>query len=475
MISFLRIARVLRVFKLVKTMKGLNKLVITLIKSIPSLFNIALLLGLLFFVFACIGMNLFADIMPGENLNQYANFRKFGTSLLLLFRMSTGEYWNGIMHDCTITPENSDCSMEDGNCGYPVGARIYFFMFIILGQFMLLNLFIAVILEAFGSSEDSEDSFNDEKGEAFIRQWQYLDPEATGWIFTREISTLLKQLQYPMGIHQDPAVTSGQRPEYSGKELDRIVAALNIEEGEGKRAGKVPFSQVMKALAERCMGVPISKELADRVEALQDLEKADLKNRDVSPAFTREHVKNSVAVEIQGITDGYDGKVRGGYTACVKVISVEYKVRWLRPVIDGTPNLPIITNRHVQDQTTVSIELNDKLHKMRFDQKLYEVTWIGDRSRLGEYVVTSVEEVPGGTVTLSNGAKFRNIQADVVFVSVSPHLNGVCKLSNGASFKNPPTQATMSDRYAALMVQKVFRAKKDREALAKRREEAALI
>jgi voltage-dependent calcium channel T type alpha-1G len=104
MISFLRVARVARVFKLVKSMKGLNKLVTTLIKSIPSLINIAILLMLLFFVFACMGMNLFSEIgmgmgdvpegwgnVPGlDNLNQHANFRSFESSLLVLFRMSTG-------------------------------------------------------------------------------------------------------------------------------------------------------------------------------------------------------------------------------------------------------------------------------------------------------------------------------------------------------------------------------------------------
>ena len=55
---------------------------------------------------------------------------------------------------------------------------------------------------------------------------------------------------------------------------------------------------------------------------------------------------------------------------------------------------------------------------------------------------------------------------EVYFESVNPALGGLCKLSNGSSFKNPETKKTMSDRYAALMVQKVFRAKQSRQRAA---------
>jgi hypothetical protein len=83
------------------------------------------------------------------------------------------------MHDCTITPENSDCTVADGNCGSPIVARVFFIVFIIVGQFMLLNLFIAVILDAFGSSEEDDDNCTEDDYEQFQQQWQRLDPEAT--------------------------------------------------------------------------------------------------------------------------------------------------------------------------------------------------------------------------------------------------------------------------------------------------------
>jgi hypothetical protein len=46
----------------------------------------------------------------------------------------------------------------------------------------------------------------------------------------------------------------GAGKKYSPKELDRLVAALNVDEGENKNAGKVPFHQVLTAMAERTSG-----------------------------------------------------------------------------------------------------------------------------------------------------------------------------------------------------------------------------
>ena len=88
------------------------------------------------------------------------------------------------MHDCTITPANSDC-IDGQNCGEPIIARVFFIVFIIVGQFMLLNLFIAVILDAFGSSEEDDDNCTEDDYEQFQQQWQRLDPEATVSLWRR--------------------------------------------------------------------------------------------------------------------------------------------------------------------------------------------------------------------------------------------------------------------------------------------------
>jgi hypothetical protein len=52
---------------------------------------------LLFFIYAVAGMSLFGSVKWGEYLGRRANFSTFPAALLTLFRMLTGENWNGIM------------------------------------------------------------------------------------------------------------------------------------------------------------------------------------------------------------------------------------------------------------------------------------------------------------------------------------------------------------------------------------------
>ena len=139
----------------------------------------------------------------GEELTRHANFRNFGTALLTLLRIITGEAWNSIMHDCMVqapdcdpskqpycallgtdgeimwnttdgnlapiaapgvtTQENCTCEScswreryDIDNCGVR-WAPIYFVSFFMLGAFIMLNLIIAVILENFSSSKNSSD------------------------------------------------------------------------------------------------------------------------------------------------------------------------------------------------------------------------------------------------------------------------------------------------------------------------------
>ena len=121
--SVLRILRLARVFRLVRNLKGLRMLFNTLIMSLPGLLNIGALLFLLCFVYAILGMNLFGKVKFGENLNEHANFRNFGNSILVLLRMVTGEAWNAIMYDCMIS-EDCDTSVDcaRGECCGSAGA-----------------------------------------------------------------------------------------------------------------------------------------------------------------------------------------------------------------------------------------------------------------------------------------------------------------------------------------------------------------
>ncbi|KAI4793060.1 hypothetical protein KUCAC02_032952, partial [Chaenocephalus aceratus] len=94
--------------------------------------NLGLLFMLLFFIFAALGVELFG-------LGRYATFKNFGMAFLLLFRVSTGDNWNGIMKDTL-----RDCGQDSiTTCYNTVVSPIYFVSFVLTAQFVLVNVVIA--------------------------------------------------------------------------------------------------------------------------------------------------------------------------------------------------------------------------------------------------------------------------------------------------------------------------------------------
>ena len=141
-----RVLRVSRVLRLAGKYKELQTLLQTIERSVQSILNVFLLLMLIFFMFATLGVFFFSGITEGGVINaEFKNFRRFGDGFLLLFAISTGEAWNEIMYDCYLAP---DGCVEGVDCGTPF-APAYFITFIMLVTHVMLNLFILVIIEQF--------------------------------------------------------------------------------------------------------------------------------------------------------------------------------------------------------------------------------------------------------------------------------------------------------------------------------------
>ncbi|TNN26194.1 Voltage-dependent T-type calcium channel subunit alpha-1G [Liparis tanakae] len=101
---------------------------------------------LLFFIFAALGVELFGDLIcdelhPCEGLGRYATFKNFGMAFLLLFRVSTGDNWNGIMKDTL-----RNCG-QNSTCYNTVVSPLYFVSFVLTAQFVLVNVVIAVLMK----------------------------------------------------------------------------------------------------------------------------------------------------------------------------------------------------------------------------------------------------------------------------------------------------------------------------------------
>ena len=99
--SVIRSFRVGRVFRLINKAKKLRLIFNTLLITLPALANIGGLLFLFLFIYSIIGMNLFPYVKFQEHLNEDANFQNFGTTLLMLLRMATGEGWNYLYFDAS--------------------------------------------------------------------------------------------------------------------------------------------------------------------------------------------------------------------------------------------------------------------------------------------------------------------------------------------------------------------------------------
>ncbi|TNN10238.1 Voltage-dependent L-type calcium channel subunit alpha-1C isoform 1 [Schistosoma japonicum] len=102
-INFFRLFRVMRLVKLLNRGEGIRTLLWTFVKSFQALPYVALLIIMLFFIYAVIGMQMFGKISlinPDSSINRNNHFQTFPQSLLVLFRSATGEAWQEIMLSC---------------------------------------------------------------------------------------------------------------------------------------------------------------------------------------------------------------------------------------------------------------------------------------------------------------------------------------------------------------------------------------
>jgi voltage-gated sodium channel len=133
--SVLRALRVLRVLRILSIVPSMRRVVGALLASIPGLASIALVLLLIYYVFAVIATNLFGHAFP-----QW--FGNIGASLYTLFQIMTLESWSmGISRPIMET--------------YPY-AWTFFIPFILIATFTMLNLFIAIIVNAMQRFTESE-------------------------------------------------------------------------------------------------------------------------------------------------------------------------------------------------------------------------------------------------------------------------------------------------------------------------------
>ncbi|MGH0125190.1 UNVERIFIED_CONTAM: hypothetical protein FKN15_027583 [Acipenser sinensis] len=204
-ITFFRLFRVMRLVKLLSKGEGIRTLLWTFIKSFQALPYVALLIAMIFFIYAVIGMQTFGKIamQDGTQINRNNNFQTFQQAVLLLFRCATGEAWQEIMLASLpgkrCDPESDYEPGEEFTCGSTF-AIVYFISFFMLCAFLIINLFVAVIMDNFDYLTRDWSILGPHHLDEFKRIWSEYDPEAKGRIKHLDVVALLRRIQPPLGF-----------------------------------------------------------------------------------------------------------------------------------------------------------------------------------------------------------------------------------------------------------------------------------
>ncbi|XP_063630080.1 muscle calcium channel subunit alpha-1-like isoform X1 [Cydia splendana] len=207
-INFFRLFRVMRLVKLLSRGEGIRTLLWTFIKSFQALPYVALLILMLFFIYAVVGMQVFGKIAIDDEspITRNNHFQTFPQAILVLFRSATGEAWQDIMMGVSPEPEvQCDDNYEEepgenvNSCG-SVLAFPYFISFYVLCSFLIINLFVAVIMDNFDYLTRDWSILGPHHLDEFIRLWSEYDPDAKGRIKHLDVVTLLRKISPPLGF-----------------------------------------------------------------------------------------------------------------------------------------------------------------------------------------------------------------------------------------------------------------------------------
>uniref|UniRef100_A0A4W5KEW2 Sodium channel protein n=1 Tax=Hucho hucho TaxID=62062 RepID=A0A4W5KEW2_9TELE len=203
----IRLARIGRILRLIKGAKGIRTLLFALMMSLPALFNIGLLLFLVMFIFSIFGMSNFGYVKHGAGIDDMYNFETFGNSMICLFMITTSAGWDGLLLPILNYPPDCDPQLENpgapntGDCGNPSVGIFFFVMYIIVSFLIVVNMYIAIILENFGvATEESADPLSEDDFTTFYEIWEKFDPDASQFITYGKLGDFADYLEHPLRV-----------------------------------------------------------------------------------------------------------------------------------------------------------------------------------------------------------------------------------------------------------------------------------
>ena len=155
-----------------------------------------MLILLVVYLFAIIGVTTFGDIKLNGPMHSYLNFQTLPKAYLSLYRVLTGENWNDLLeaislprsitNQCIEGPSYEDYvanGYEAIGCGKRYTATIYFCCYVFLISIICMNLLIAIILSGYATISDKSKNMQlNSNIEKFQEVWAEFDPDGKGII-----------------------------------------------------------------------------------------------------------------------------------------------------------------------------------------------------------------------------------------------------------------------------------------------------
>lgn len=340
----IRIIRILRVFRLLKINEYVKNYFYTLLFLFPSLINIGSLVLVILTVYSILGMNLFGTVKFGDNINSNNNFINFLNSMIFLIRTTTGDAWNDSMHElASKQPNCKDQTYEELLNEGPQGcgsyyAYFYFVSFMIINSMVIMNLFIAVVVDSLIRDTETYDAVDPDQIKDFFELWGKYDPEVLYMIDPQDFVLLMMELPTPLGINGDKIfekelsqkilhgniyVSYDNKYFADDKQCIKILTKLKIE----ARKQKIHIIDAIKCVTKRAV-------IADRdnPDTSQEYETKFCKLDEINhERFNRK--LNQKFGEYDGFYNEQVEKKMSNFVVASKVIG-NFLIRWRRRRLD---------------------------------------------------------------------------------------------------------------------------------------------
>ena len=275
--SLLRCVRIFRLAKLVRNFKSaerVQRLLLTLYQSFPAMKNVGGVLLILYYTFAVLGTSLFANAERRGEVDEHTNFDSFGSAMLTLCRISTGEGWPAVLQSLVdgLKDDHLDHQGDfiEGNSFVRVSGPLFFISFIILSDFFFFNLLATIVIDQYDSVEETAEDFESinlgRSLQKFKDAWTDKDANAVGAMDPSTFALLIQDTQQPIGI-----ATAHTRSMSESEQRRLVNVRMSAMRVPIRSDGLIHFRDAMLHVARHLIGLDVDdkmvRTIASRIDA----------------------------------------------------------------------------------------------------------------------------------------------------------------------------------------------------------------